>query len=285
MTEIHYHRQHIRELLMTGFSFAELERLCRGEDELQSVLSQIPSNAGVAIFVDILLDYVERRLIYEPLLHAAERANPRRYASHQPYRLSQQSVPIADKQLHRDTATLLATGATVSDAIVRLAIQTLRDLLAELYPEQATYRRVVEDAGLALPHIALSGSTMDAWHAICQEAQKQDAIPLLLQVAKNNYPRYPARHRAELLWLVSQTGVDEEQLVELCVAALPATAAEQTALSFAKVFHSLWQVTLQPDQLHVLCTFVERLADRTHRMAIAADLLQWYQVYRSIRTE
>lgn len=166
-------------------------------------------------------------------------------------------------------------------SLERLALQALRDVLADIYAEQASYRRIAQDAGLTLQQITIDGSAINAWHAICEEAQHQSRIPVLLHVAKDGYHSNSDLQRAELLWLVSQSGVNEEHLIALCRTNMPSTLKEQaTATSFADAFQILWQAALQTDQHQLLRKFAEQLADRSGRTAIATQLLQWGQTYR-----
>lgn len=71
------------------------------------------------------------------------------------------------------------------------ALRELRDVLAQLYPEKTSASRVAEDAGLSMALVALNDRAIDNWHAIVQEAKKQDRLAQLLAVVDEEYGNNP----------------------------------------------------------------------------------------------
>ena len=63
----------------------------------------------------------------------------------------------------------------------------LRDILAGLYPDETSARRVVDDAGLDPALISFSSHARNNWHGILAEADKQDKVDDLLTVAFKEY--------------------------------------------------------------------------------------------------
>ena len=68
------------------------------------------------------------------------------------------------------------------------ALRRLREVLARLYANQQSARRVVDDAGLANAAIDWSGSANDYWHAIIQAALNSEQLAALLVIATEEYP-------------------------------------------------------------------------------------------------
>ncbi|MEZ4662817.1 MAG: TIR domain-containing protein [Caldilineaceae bacterium] len=66
-------------------------------------------------------------------------------------------------------------------------IAKLCNALANLYADQPSIRRVAGDAGLAIQMIDWGGSTLNNWHAVLAEAQKQQRLDALLAVAQSEY--------------------------------------------------------------------------------------------------
>lgn len=64
----------------------------------------------------------------------------------------------------------------------------LRSILAELYREEASQRRVAGDAGLDETRIAFSPIAQNSWMAIWVEAEKANKVQALLDVAVGEYP-------------------------------------------------------------------------------------------------
>ncbi len=68
------------------------------------------------------------------------------------------------------------------------ALRQLRTVLAQLYPDQSSARRVADDAGLNTLSINWHGSATDFWHALLQAAQNNEQLPALLAIAAEEYP-------------------------------------------------------------------------------------------------
>lgn len=66
-------------------------------------------------------------------------------------------------------------------------LRTLRNLLASLYPDETSARRLVADAGLDESRITLSGQSINTWHAILSEAVKTDRLQPLLDCVQAEY--------------------------------------------------------------------------------------------------
>jgi formylglycine-generating enzyme required for sulfatase activity len=63
----------------------------------------------------------------------------------------------------------------------------LRRVLAVLYGDEASIRRVIADAGLSEERISFSGQAINTWHAILREATNLNQVEALLQVALRDY--------------------------------------------------------------------------------------------------
>lgn len=63
----------------------------------------------------------------------------------------------------------------------------LRNVLAVLYGDEASMRRVIDDAGLDERQIPFSGRAINTWHAILREATNLDQVEASLQVALRDY--------------------------------------------------------------------------------------------------
>jgi len=72
------------------------------------------------------------------------------------------------------------------------ALTQLRDALTELYPDGDSARRVVADAGLNPQRIAYSASAINNWQAILTEADRQDLVDAIVDVATQEFPRNKA---------------------------------------------------------------------------------------------
>lgn len=77
--------KNIRALLIEGFSEADLRRFCFDESVFRPVYNELAGAAGKAGIVDKLLEYVEHKDLFDPLLNWAKAENPSRYAKHHPY--------------------------------------------------------------------------------------------------------------------------------------------------------------------------------------------------------
>ena len=72
------------------------------------------------------------------------------------------------------------------------ALTQLRDTLADLYSDEPSARRVVADAGLNPGRIDFSASAINNWQAILTEADRQDMVDAIVDVATRDFPRNKA---------------------------------------------------------------------------------------------
>lgn len=63
----------------------------------------------------------------------------------------------------------------------------LRTALVELYPDDASIRRVAADAGIHSSRIAFTAIAVNAWHSLLTEAEKVGRVNVLLGVVENEY--------------------------------------------------------------------------------------------------
>ncbi|MCB0163833.1 MAG: caspase family protein [Anaerolineae bacterium] len=77
--------RNIRTLLMEGFTDRELRRFCFDEAQFKPVYDQFSQHSGKDVIVDKIIEYAERRDLFEILLNWAEETNPGRYQQYQPY--------------------------------------------------------------------------------------------------------------------------------------------------------------------------------------------------------
>ena len=67
------------------------------------------------------------------------------------------------------------------------ALSWLRPVLADLYPTEDDSRLVVADAGIAPQRITFSPKADTNWHAILEEARRQEKLDALLERVKLDY--------------------------------------------------------------------------------------------------
>ena len=63
----------------------------------------------------------------------------------------------------------------------------LRNVLAKLYPDQPSIRRIVDESGIDSLRVDLGSTTINNWHFILIEAEKNDCINILLEVVEGEY--------------------------------------------------------------------------------------------------
>jgi hypothetical protein len=80
-----YNLQNIRALLNEGFSDVELRRLCYDEPAFRPVYDQLAQTTGKDVIIDHLLEYTERKRLFDHLLALVRELNPSQYEKHQPY--------------------------------------------------------------------------------------------------------------------------------------------------------------------------------------------------------
>lgn len=81
----HYNLKNIRTLLIEGFSDEELRRICYDNLDFKPLYQQLSRNAGKTEIIDKLIEYADRKILMENLLTLAQKSNPARYKTHQPY--------------------------------------------------------------------------------------------------------------------------------------------------------------------------------------------------------
>jgi hypothetical protein len=64
----------------------------------------------------------------------------------------------------------------------------MRETLADLYDDQASALRVVDDVGLNAAQIERADRTLNFWHSILREAERQGKMDALLELALKEYP-------------------------------------------------------------------------------------------------
>lgn len=72
----------------------------------------------------------------------------------------------------------------------------LRNILAQLYPDEASTRRVAHDAGLSTTRISFSAIAINTWHTILTEAENVNKVDALLDVVLDEYGDNPALRSA-----------------------------------------------------------------------------------------
>lgn len=77
--------KNIRALLTEGFTDIELRRFCYDQAKFRVVYEQFSQNMGKDVIIDKIIDYAERKELFEILLEWAEAENPGRHQNHQPY--------------------------------------------------------------------------------------------------------------------------------------------------------------------------------------------------------
>lgn len=82
----------------------------------------------------------------------------------------------------------------------------LRDVLATLYPEENSARRVADQANLEVGRIAFSRRALECWHAILREAERSGQLPQVIGVALTEYMGHVALHKALLRYVETTKG-------------------------------------------------------------------------------
>jgi len=67
------------------------------------------------------------------------------------------------------------------------AFKSLRKILATLYPDLPSIRRIADDAGIDSSRIEFSSTAINCWHAVLTEAKKLDQIEALLHAVESEY--------------------------------------------------------------------------------------------------
>lgn len=67
-------------------------------------------------------------------------------------------------------------------------LQVAADRLSELYPDEASMRRVLALAGIDARRVAMGGQALNAWWSAVIEAQRQGRLAALVEVGLEEYP-------------------------------------------------------------------------------------------------
>lgn len=106
---------------------------------------------------------------------------------------SEVDVGITAEQLTEATRRLrlsaLARNRDVAAAEMG-GFEQLRNVLAELYPDEASVRRVVQEAGLNVGRLRIEATAVDTWHGVLMEAIHSDRMQGLWEVAVREYGRF-----------------------------------------------------------------------------------------------
>ena len=111
-------------------------------------------------------------------------------------------APFSADELRQAQAELQAEAIPVSDP----PWLPLRDVLAELYGDEASARRIAAQAHLDVGHIAFGPRALDCWHAILTEAVRSGQVAAVIRVALAEYAGNVALLRAALAALERSSG-------------------------------------------------------------------------------
>ena len=211
----------------------EAERRFDGREQRLSIISGLlgPVNAQLQDVLDQMdseeagVRFPTLRMLLKDLLaaHRAELGAPEvtsedagaPWASFSADELAKAQRELADwrRSLARGSPLGAATGATGSDPAApgpvsredaKSCISTggsqrwvaLRNVLADLYPDEASTRRIAAQAGLDLTHIAFSTVAVNNWHFVLVEAEHAGRLDRVSAVAKSEYRNSPDLQRA-----------------------------------------------------------------------------------------
>lgn len=165
----------LRNALLQAFpSYPELAMVVR--EELDENLAAITGGDNLAVITFGLIQWAESRGRVLELLDALQRARP------------------AQTAFERLAAELRAASApepplpTEARPLDRVAA---RQVLVALYPSNTHAQRVASDAGLDLGQIVLSGTSVNVWNSVLDEAARNDRVDALLAIAAREYPNNP----------------------------------------------------------------------------------------------
>lgn len=80
-----YNLHHIRTLLTEGFEGSELRRFVYDELTFRPVYDEIGEETGKADLIDKLIEYADRKVLFDTILNWAKEKNPTQYDQHKPY--------------------------------------------------------------------------------------------------------------------------------------------------------------------------------------------------------
>lgn len=92
------------------------------------------------------------------------------------------------------------------DSETLMKVTELRNVLANLYPDNASMQRIIYDSGLNLLHISLNSTPINNWHSILLEVQKNNQLEVLLNIVNSEYGENTAFKKVyDLYYKVVQT--------------------------------------------------------------------------------
>ncbi|MEZ4865498.1 MAG: effector-associated domain EAD1-containing protein [Caldilineaceae bacterium] len=100
-------------------------------------------------------------------------------------------------------------------------LKRLRKVLVELYPDEASMRRVVSDAGIDVSLISFDSKAVNNWHSILREAQLVHKVNVLLSVVEEEYPTNEALRQVCAAYRQAVDSIDHTK------AELPASASKK----------------------------------------------------------
>ena len=86
------------------------------------------------------------------------------------------------------------------------ALTDLQNALADLYEDQASASRLVDEAGLDASRISLGSSARNNWHAILEEADRQRLVDALAAIAAQEFPRHEGLGAARVAYAAQHAG-------------------------------------------------------------------------------
>lgn len=114
--------------------------------------------------------------------------------------LGAEEMRLLLEQVDRYRAVMEAEAAVANPSGTEPALppawRLLRDVLAGLYPDEASARRVAAQAGLESARIVFGGPPVNLWHAILTEAEHGGQVEAVAAVARQEYPANPALRQA-----------------------------------------------------------------------------------------
>lgn len=100
-----------------------------------------------------------------------------------------------------DSASQIVSPSTTAKPPDRPALFIkLRSVLATLYPDETSARRIATDAGLDITRVAFTGQTTNTWHAILREADHTNRVNAVLAQAEDEYGNNPALQEVLAAW-------------------------------------------------------------------------------------
>lgn len=128
-----------------------------------------------------------------------------------------ETAPIEDTPPPAPPKLANSDATTSSETTPQNPLANLRSVLAVLYGDETSMRRVIADAGMSEGRISFSGQAINTWHAILREATNLHQVEALLQVALRDYGANHAlvtavtSYRRSVISSVDQSGKSDEQ--------------------------------------------------------------------------